>query len=843
MGPIAFAFVLTTLAACSLRATEGVREVSIRPEVRVRVRTFAQTSSPVPNPIRWVQFSDRVPEGTRVAEGDPIFEPNLEPRRENLEARRNRLDVVLNESERRRMELDRSVRDLENRRDNLADEKAVEEARLAYLDSLPVPENVAIARGRLEVAESRLVAEEENLATMRERLEKGLISEAMVQDAAHQRDLQRARTDYARNRLRAARLPAHEKEREVVQLRIRNLELELKKTTFEIAAQEKLNDIERRSLERKVEEVRRDIRDREEELTHEFIRAPRDGVLLYTSQLKQELAKGGQPSKGMNLAEIPHEDSLAFEGELPERVRHLFREGDPAEIRLNRDPDRVLRGRLASISPFSRDADEENETGVKVLDLVIELDDPPPDVAFGIYGWAVIRAAEPRTAPAVPVSWIRYREGKPHASVDGVYQPVDGLVHENLFQFKEPYPDLERLQSDGVWPLNDQERFEVESDRFHASGELIPVTSEGVTVPSVRAWDIKVADLHPENTVIEQGDIVAELDSERIRDRAEEGQQRLAEAKEEKNTAEKELELRERERDFQVESAQNLLRIRRRERDLELLSLSSSEIDQARLDVETAELNLRRAKRELKRLRARADMSAPAEIARRERDVQRRELQLERARIQQKQIQEGLDEVEKSRAELEVIRQEAETAKTRADHFRKVARAQSRLRWRTRRLRQREERGERATRDLASLEIPAPVSGLVKYERVWDGVRRSKIKTGSRVWRGMQILSLSNTGEMVVDVRVPERYVRNVKEGMSVQIRIPAEGGRSWNGEVLRLGQLLEPAENDEQSSSPYTDREPTRQQVLPVRVRVHSRPEIDLKPGAVAHVIFPFNA
>ncbi|MFO7788145.1 MAG: HlyD family efflux transporter periplasmic adaptor subunit, partial [Halospina sp.] len=99
----------------------------------------------------------------------------------------------------------------------------------------------------------------------------------------------------------------------------------------------------------------------------------------------------------MNLAEIPHEDSLAFEGELPERVRHLFREGDPAEIRLNRDPDRVLRGRLASISPFSRDADEENETGVKVLDLVIELDDPPPDVAFGIYGWAVIRAAEPRT--------------------------------------------------------------------------------------------------------------------------------------------------------------------------------------------------------------------------------------------------------------------------------------------------------------------------------------------------------------------------------------------------------------------------------------------------------------
>jgi HlyD family secretion protein len=819
-----------------------MENVKIYPETRIRVISFPRSTTPVVNPIAWVQFKSRIQEGTRVQKGDSLFELHIEPTLQDLQNRKNKLKETENQSARRLKEIDQNMQTLENRRDELEDSKDIQKARLQYLLSLPLQENVDIAAGRLDVAKKNLEAKASEYKKMTERLEKGLISQPMLEESRYELELQKAQTLYAKRRLDSAQAAPHPKDIEIVTLRIENLDREISKVKYEIGAQQKLNEIEIESLTRQTQEIKEEIAEKEEELTHAVITSPRDGVVLYTPQLKRELAKGGKPSKGMVIAEIPDPESLAFQGELPEQLRYLYSVGDPVSIELNTYPGKPLTGTLLSISPFSRDTDEQENTGVKVLDVVFTCEDPPADLAFGVYGWATLTTANPRIGPAVPASWVNYRGGKPHLSVQGEFEAVNGVVHSDLFQLSPPYPPLHHIQAEGTWKEQEQGELDLDSDRFHVSGELSPLESVVVSTPKIRAWDTKVTFLYPESTFIEAGETLVVLDSERIKTNADSKTKDARKNAEEKNTAEKELELRKRERDFQVGSQETQLAITKLERDLALITVSVSAIHQALLDVRSAELRLEKAERELARIEAHPELSAASERARKKRDVHRLTLKLEEQKIKLFQSQQGISEQERSLAELNVLRKEADTAKTKANHFRQVAGAENRLRWRIRRLRRANEQRDKADQDLESLTIRAPVRGLVKYEKLWDGVRRSKLKTGMRVWRGMNLLSLSNTGKVFVEVAVPERYVNKLHQGMKVQIQIPIEGNRMWTGEITHMGELLETAAQPPTSNSLYTNREPVQEQVLPVRVHVVSQDDTQLKPGAIAHVIFPFS-
>jgi len=628
-----------------------------------------------------------------------------------------------------------------------------------------------------------------------------------------------------------------------VELRIENLDLEIKKLDSEIDTQRTIVQIEQASQERRVEERKSRRDERLEELEHEFVYAPRGGVLLYSPQLKQELTKGGKLAKGVMLAEIPDPDSVALEGHIPEQMRHLFQVGDPARVELNIDPSRKLRATLISISPFSRDAreDEEESSGVKVVDVVLELETPPENLPLGVYGWATLRTADPREGPAVPVSWVRFRGGEPHVSVDGVYESVTGVVSGDLFQLSPPSPPLEEVEESGIWREPEDPQIRLNSDRFVAGGELSPLESVPVEAPSIRAWDIKVVWLHPENTFIEKGEPLVRLDSERIRNRAEDMRNDAKTRTEDRESAEEELAIKQRERDFQVASAENTLQIRKLEQRLVENGVASASLHQARLDAETARLELEGAKRELARALKHPEWTAPAVRERLKRDVRRKELRFERAEIELRQVLKGAGALERSAAKLEVVRQEAATAETKSRHYRTVSRARSHLRWRVRRERNRLERLKEAEKDLAAMEITAPASGLVKYEKIWDGVRQSKLKTGMRVWRGSRLLSLSDTEKVYVNIEVPERYVRHVKKGMTVQVRIPSEGNLQWDGTVAEFSEILEPAENAVVGDDLYGNRETPQEQALSVRIIVNSSPEDKLKPGAIAHIIFPF--
>ncbi len=818
-----------------------VKEEELYPTERLRVRSIATRTSPIPNPIRWPRFEFRVSDGSRVQEGDVVFRADARGTQEAIRSLTEQIERKKNELHQKTEEMQKSVEALIGQLQDLKDERSIQQARLEYLQSLPLKKNVEIAKGRLEVAELQRAAREADLANIQERKDLGLVSPAQVEESLFQLNLQNARTEHAKRSLSLARATAHPKDLQVIRYRIENLELEIGKLTFEVKTQEEISELEKASLHREQETLIRKLEDRKEELKHLVIRAPRDGVLMYSPQFKRELVSGGQPSMGMVLAEIPHPDSIAFEGEIPERVRPLFSVGDPVNIILNANPNQVLRGTLSTISPFSREKAEEESEGVKVLDVRLDVENLEGELPVGVYGWAELTTSTPRIGPSVPVSWVRIQGGKPHVSLNGLYQPVTGIVNEDRFQFTAPLPPLEQIQEEGDWPTEEQPQLLVDGDTFHTSGELEPLQSIGVKVPRIRAWDMKVTSLHPENTLISKGQTAAVLDSESLRDLLESARSDAEEALQEKESAEKELQLRIRDRDFQVQAVETKLKIAQLERDLALPGVRASQVYQSILTLQTARLRTEQAERQLSRLEANPTLTAPRERTRAQRELARRKLEMEKADIQFAQAKEGLSAEERSLAELKVMRMEAETVKVRARQTRAVARAQSGLRWRGRRLLRRMERQNELEKNLRDMSIEAPVEGLVKYENVWDGVRRSKLKTGMRVWRGMKLLSLSNTGELYVDISVPERYVQQLETGMKVQVQIPSEGSRMWNGEISRLGEMLVPLATPPVADSLYANREPIPIQAIPVRVLIEGSEEDQLKPGAIAHVLFPF--
>lgn len=844
-----FVFLLST-PRISAGEGRGIQHdpMEVHPEIPLRVQTFARRQVVVSNPIRWSQFVYLVPEGSVVREGDLMFEFDLaapEHRETSLE---NRMEDQQNQVRVRLGNVEERIVSLRDELARLEDQREVQRARLEYLRSLPRSEDVAIARGRLEVAERNLEAARVERDTAKSRLERGLVAPAILERAESALRIQAARAEHARNRLRTTSQPTHPHDLRVVELRIENLRLEAEKLEGEITSQEEILRIETRSAERQIQEIERELEEVREELRQGRVYAPRDGVVIYTSRLKRELTSGGKPAKGMALAEIPEPDSIALRGRIPEDARALFRAGDHVDITLNPLPDAQFSGRLHSISSLPRDIAEgdrgtgdDTETGVKVYDVVITFDTLPPNLPIGVYGTARLRTADPVRGPAVPLSWVRVRDGRPHLSVNGVFVPVDGVSSGAWFVVPGEEVDLNRVSPDGEWPTRQTEEDLLSTDRVTATGQLEPLESVEVTAPAVRAWDLRVESLVPEDTRVEKGDQLAVLDSERLSNQLNNVESDVTRRTSQREAAEEELTSRRREARFQLTRAENLLEIRKLEAELVETSVSASQLHQAMLDKEVARENLASSRRELARLERTPDLSSPVERKAREREVRRRELQLEQAEIELEKAKAGAGPVQRSQARLEHLRQKANLAQLQSSSTRRVRQAENRVRWRTRRERSRREQLEQARENIEALTVRAPADGIVKYENLWDGIGVSKLRVGLGMAGRTPMMRLSDSARMVIRVSVSERYVRHLAIGQNVQVRIPSEGSRIWEGEVVAIREFLEPTETGSLRAGVYANHEPPLEHAVGVEVLLRDSEEWDLTPGAVSHVIFPF--
>ncbi len=814
----------------------------------IRLQAFAREQVPVTNPIRWVQFVDQVPDGTRVQKGDILFRLDLSgPEDRKIQAEED-LKKIRNRTARELGELEDKLLDLEDRITRRSADLEVVQARIRELNALPNQDDVAIAQGRLDVAARNLQAAKEDLERAEQRFAEELISPGDLARSKLDHETQKARYDYARRRLGSTDLPAHPLQLSIEDLKAENLKLEVEKLSRERDTQEELFRLKERSRERELESKLEELREAEEELKHGEVPAPQDGVILYTSQLKRHLAQGHKPPKDMTLVEFPLQESLALRGSIAEHLRPLMKVGGECRIRINSFPGESFTGRLLEISPYSRDAlagdNNSEDSGVKWVDVVFEIDAAGKEIPFGSIGWAEWLPEKPSQAHVFPIDWVRVRAGKPHLSVQGTYQPVEGWMAGAEFWLLSPELDKEQVFAEGTWPRDPQQHTgpieEEDERRFRASGELQPVSSIAIEAPHVRTWDMKITWVAPENEFMKQGDPLIRLESDRLRDRLKSAKREANKSSEELEQAREELSLRVREESFRVKVEENKTRIKEMELELVENSVSSSQLHQAILNLQTQGLQKAEAERNLARMDAKPDLFSRLERTRAERRLTRLELDLEKTRNNFEDIRKGESEEAKSQARLELLRQKATLAEVTASTRKSRSGAESRVRWRTRRLRRHEKELRRAENDIKALTLKAPEDGILQHQRIWDGVGRSKLRSGMTVYRGFHLLSLSNDHNLKVEVDVPERYLPLLKEGMELEVRIPSEGNLTRKASIASISPLLHPAQLDSVQESLYSNREPPSEQVAKVNIHLESAQD-SISPGAIAHVLFPF--
>jgi len=100
---------------------------------------------------------------------------------------------------------------------------------------------------------------------------------------------------------------------------------------------------------------------------------------------------------------------------------------------------------------------------------------------------------------------------------------------------------------------------------------------------------------------------------------------------------------------------------------------------------------------------------------------------------------------------------------------------------------------ERCKKQVAACTIRAPAPGLVVYSSSGDSYRREErgpIQEGGKVYQRQKIISLPNTAEMIVEVRVHEASVDKVRTGQRATITAEPFPDKTFHGQVLSVAPL-----------------------------------------------------
>jgi len=103
---------------------------------------------------------------------------------------------------------------------------------------------------------------------------------------------------------------------------------------------------------------------------------------------------------------------------------------------------------------------------------------------------------------------------------------------------------------------------------------------------------------------------------------------------------------------------------------------------------------------------------------------------------------------------------------------------------------------QRRRKQVAACTIRAPAPGLVVYSSSSNSYRygeRGPIQEGGKVYQRQKIISLVNTAEMIVEVRVHESSVDKVRQGQSTTITVEAFPDTTFQGKVLNVAPLPDP--------------------------------------------------
>ena len=142
---------------------------------------------------------------------------------------------------------------------------------------------------------------------------------------------------------------------------------------------------------------------------------------------------------------------------------------------------------------------------------------------------------------------------------------------------------------------------------------------------------------------------------------------------------------------------------------------------------------------------------------------------------------------------------------------------------------------------LANLTLKAPRGGLVQYEKAWQGGVWVKVTVGSQVGQRATVMKIADVSRMYVRGELPEKYFQQVRDGLEVDVSIPALSDTILKGKVTEVEFLFNRKRRKDSEVGLYSGHEALGETVFYVRVELDEQQGVKLKPGVMAEVIFPF--
>jgi RND family efflux transporter MFP subunit len=237
-------------------------------------------------------------------------------------------------------------------------------------------------------------------------------------------------------------------------------------------------------------------------------------------------------------------------------------------------------------------------------------------------------------------------------------------------------------------------------------------------------WQMKIATIVPEGTIVKSGDVVADLDRTQIGTRVTELTTQLQKAQ--------------------------------------------AQFEQAELD---STLNLSKAREDLRSM----------------------ELAVEEKRLNKEQAQYEAPTM-KRQAEIELEKAERAFAQGKKDIVTKTSQAQAKMR-EVGAERDRFANQMKIVQDvMMGYTIKAPASGMVIYEKEWNGKKRV---AGSQIWAGdPTVATLPDLSQMESQTFVNEIDIRKIAVGQSVELSLDSDPSKKYDGKITHVANVGEQRPN-----------------------------------------------
>jgi len=819
-------------------------------ELGIRIQATAKESVSINNELDDAQIEWVIPDGAEVKKGDRLIKFFTEEILDDIVSQKQELLLSKLSSNTSLLQLKGEVQDKNDRLQALLGDIQILEAQREKLRSYPIQENVILAEQKLDVKRETFNATKAEYERESERYKAKMISEKQWRKSKLNYDIDEQEVKHSELLLELEQLSATERSLRMMDLKIQNAKIQQQELEWGIEIQNKIIELKRKNIKKRVEISETQLERVEKEYSFREIFSPQDGLVSYMPRLIRSIQEGSTIHKGIGLFNIVDPKKLEFIGSLRAKDVNLFREGDPALLifkhtglnreikaeikKINRNPSDIAG---ESSEYFSQD----KASGIKIYDVVIQAESDDYGIFPGTYGEAILKSKEPFKGPAVPMKDIDWKDGQARLSFGGIYKKIHGKAIQDLFFLEDRQLLGKAYQKEGqereLSLKNNLEKPKTKH-RLQLNAEMAPLSAELISVPRFRYWrGVKMDWVSEDGVAVKAGDKLFVMGSESSVKNKEKMEKDIQRLEDEVTTLQKEH--------------QNLLR----EKSIKQQLLNNT-LEIAKLELETAELNgdvlkIYTTMNQLKQKNLQKEFAqwsqvwsknkeqviGEVELLQLERDLKQIQLEEERLKLQY-HLAIKPDEIRISAAKVNLQKENYDFESSMRSLEVRELNSQNRLNEMQRQLERDKRQYQKLLAEQELLTIRAPKDGMIKFLKVWDGLRMSTAAPGYSMYGSMSLATLYDVTDMMIKLPLNESLYKNIDTNVKISVFVPSVTEFPLEAQIMKVDSVFQSKlPPDLQSESLYGSHERLGEQVFYVHIKVKTPEGLMIKPGAVATV------